>query len=216
MKTRRLASILLAGAAFFAVPDAALAQGAGKSANSFLVRARGILVMPQESADISPIGGDADVSNTFDPELDFTYFITDSIAVELIAATTRHSVKAKGTSLGNVDLGEVSLLPPTLTLQYHFWPKQAFSPYVGAGVNYTWFYNAETTSGSAVQSIHYDDGFGAALQIGFDYNLSGNWFFNVDVKQLFLNTDVKLNGGAITADVDLNPTIIGVGIGYKF
>ncbi len=33
------------------------------------------------------------------------------------------------------------LLPPTLTLQYHFTDFGAFKPYVGAGVNYTVFFS---------------------------------------------------------------------------
>ena len=181
-----------------------------------MVRARGIGVLPQTtSSDITVIGGSIDASNTLEPEADFSCFITDHIVLELIAATTRHSIKAKGTSIGDVDVGRVTLLPPTLTVQYHFWPSQAFSPYVGAGVNYTWFYDAKPAGGT-VTSVGFESNPGLALQIGLDYNVYGNWFLNFDVKQLFLNTKAKLNGGAIIADVDLNPTIIGFGVGYKF
>ena len=150
-----------------------------------------------------------------EPEVDFSYFFTDNIALELIAATTRHSIKARNTSLGTVDVGKVTLLPPTLTVQYHFWPRQAFSPYLGVGVNYTVFFD-EKAPGGTVTSVKYDNSIGVAFQAGFDYNISGNWFLNFDVKQLLLNTTAHLNGNAIQADVDLNPTIVGVGIGYKF
>jgi outer membrane protein len=54
------------------------------------------------------------------------------------------------------------------------------------------------------------------LQFGVDYMLNEHWLVNVDVKKLFLSTDVSLNGGAITADVDINPWIVGAGIGYRF
>jgi outer membrane protein len=106
-------------------------------------------------------------------------------------------------------------LPPTLTAQYHFMPKSAFSPYIGAGVNYTWFYDAKAP-GSTVKNISYKDNFGTVLQAGFDYNIEGRWYLNVDVKQIFLNTDATINGGAIKADVDLDPLLIGVGLGYRF
>jgi outer membrane protein len=206
--------VLLAGATFLA-PVAAYAEGAGKKAGDFMVRGRVIGVVPQESSDITAIGGDVDASDEVVPEVDFSYFLTDNIAVELIAATTRHRIKAKNTALGEVDVGKVRLLPPTLTVQYHFWPKQAFSPYLGAGINYTLFFD-EKVPGTTVTSVKYDNAVGVAFQAGFDYNITGNWYFNVDVKQLLLNTTAKINGGAVEADVDLNPTIIGVGFGYKF
>ena len=112
-------------------------------------------------------------------------------------------------------MGSVWLLPPTLTLQYHFLPTSRFSPYVGAGLNYTIFYNEKK---GALRSISYDDNIGYALQAGIDYAIAGAWSLNVDVKKLWLNTDVKANlgGTALKADVDINPWIFGVGLGYRF
>jgi outer membrane protein len=46
--------------------------------------------------------------------------------------------------------------------------------------------------------------------------LNEHWLVNVDLKKLFLNTDVNINNGAIKADVDINPWIVGVGMGYRF
>jgi outer membrane protein len=204
------AFLLLAG---FAATEAS-AQQAGKAAGDFMIRGRLIGVVPDEDSTITPIRGEADLSNEWVPEVDFSYFVTDNIAFELIAATTKHNVKANGTTLGNVDLGSVGLLPPTLTAQYHFMPKSAFSPYVGAGLTYAVFYNEDRPS-SVVNSIHYDNAWGYALQAGFDYNISGNWYFNADVKKIFLNTDVTINS-TIKADVDIDPWVVGVGIGYKF
>jgi len=201
---------LLAGA--IAAPSLA---DEGKSAGDIMVRGRAIAVVPHTGGDVSVIGGDPDATTEVVPELDFTYFITDNIALELIAATTRHDVKVKNSALGTVDLGKVSVLPPTLTLQYHFLPKSDFSPYVGIGINYTLFYNADAPGG-AVTSIDYDNSVGPAFQVGFDYRIAPNWYLNLDVKKLLINTDVKVNGGAIRGDADLDPWIIGLGVGYKF
>jgi outer membrane protein len=112
-------------------------------------------------------------------------------------------------------MGSVRLLPPTLTLQYHFTPTARFSPYVGAGLNYTFFYNEKK---GALRSISYDDNIGYALQAGIDYAIAGAWSFNIDVKKLWLSTDVTadLGGTKLKADVDLNPWIFGVGLGYRF
>lgn len=182
-----------------------------KAAGDIVIRARAIFVTPDEKASLSA-GGDTDVSNDTVPELDFSYFLTDNLALELIAGTTRH--KVSWTPAG-VNLGKVSLLPPTLTLQYHFMPKERFSPYVGAGLNYTFFYNADAPGG-AITSVSYKNNLGYALQAGVDYALSGPWSVNVDMKKIFLSTDVSVNGGAVTGKVDLDPWIFGVGLGYRF
>jgi outer membrane protein len=117
----------------------------GKNAGDWMVRFRGIGFAPDESGTANDgttaIGGSAAVNTTAIPELDFTYFFTKNIAAELILATTRHTIDVKDSTLGDVNVGRVSLLPPVLTLQYHFNPMGKFSPYVGAGINYTIFYN---------------------------------------------------------------------------
>lgn len=202
-------------AATVVATDAAAADKVGLGAGDFLVRARGIAVVPDVSSDVSTIGGKADIDNDYVPELDFSYFVTDNIAFELIAATTRHSVKDKNSAAGDVDIGKVSLLPPTLTAQWHFLPRQTINPYVGAGINYTMFYR-EKAAGGIVQNVKYDDTFGWALQAGVDIDVSGGWFINADVKKLFINTDVSINNGAVEADVDIDPWIFGLGVGYRF
>ncbi len=190
--------------------------------NPWQVRVRAVAVVPDESAKIETIGGDAAITNTLIPELDISYFFTDHISTELILGTTKHKATAVGTTLGDVELGKVWLLPPTLTLQYHMAPKAAFNPYVGAGINYTIFYS-ESTKGTVLDNIHYGNSFGFALQAGADIksNPDSDWFFNLDVKKVFLNTDVRVDattaaGAVVNAKVDINPWLIGVGVGKRF
>ena len=185
----------------------------------WLFRLRAITVQPDESADITPIGGDVDIDASVVPEFDITYFFTDHIAAELILGVTPHDVTAVDTSLGDVNLGDVTLLPPTLTLQYHFNPTGQLRPYIGAGVNYTLFFNEDLPSGSPLASIDYDSSFGLAAQAGFDYQLNERWFFNVDLKKVMINTDVTIDAGAlgiVEADVDIDPWIFGVGFGWRY
>lgn len=227
MRVRTLALVTAGAAALLAgLPAAAQTPApppslesqltfSGKQAGDFVVRGRIIGVLPDESASISAIGGDVKITDTWVPEVDFTYFITRNFALELIAATTRHSITATGTALGNVPVGRVSLLPPTLTVQYHPLPQSRISPYIGAGINYTFFYNSDA-AGGAVNSVKYDDGFGWALQAGIDFYVTDRISVNLDVKKLFLSTDAHINGGAITAKTDINPWIVGVGMGYRF
>lgn len=197
---------LLVGASTLSVAAAA------DDKSPWLVRLRLIDVAPEESSTVS-IGGEATASSRVMPELDISYFWTDNFATELILATTKHSMGATGTALGNLDLGHVWVLPPTFLLQYHFNPEGQFRPYIGAGINYTVFYSEDSGD---VDSIEYDDGFGYALQAGIDVGINDNWAINADVKKLFLNTDASINGGGVTADVDLDPWVFGLGLAYRF
>ncbi len=176
------------------------------------IRVRAIDVVPDESSTVS-IGGEVGADSAIMPELDITYFWSEHFATELILATTKHNMSVSGTSLGDLSLGDVWVLPPTLTFQYHVNPGGQVRPYLGAGVNYTIFYGDDPGD---VGSIKYEDGFGFALQAGIDFQVNDDWFFNVDAKRIWLNTDVEINGGGVTADVDLNPWVFGVGFGKRF
>ena len=198
------------------------------SAQNWQVRLRGVAVQPNEKSEVSAIGGDVNISNSFIPELDFTYFFNKNVAAELILGTTKHDVKTTGSNLtaiggpasAEVDLGSVWLLPPTLTLQYHFYPTKTLKPYLGAGLNYTIFYSVD--EGSVVKGLDYDNAVGFALQGGLDYMLNDKYFLNFDIKKLFLKTDVNVDatnlasGLKIPAEVNIDPLLIGFGVGMKF
>ena len=116
-------------------------------------RLRAIGVLPDDSSTVN-IGGDASVGDALVPEFDISYFFTDHVAAELILATAQHQLDYTG----NLNLGETMILPPTLTLQYHFTPEKAFSPYVGAGLNYSLFYGEK--SGAGFNGLDVDGGVG--------------------------------------------------------
>lgn len=179
------------------------------SDNPWQLRLRAINVDPDEESTTS-IGADVDAKSAIVPEFDITYFVTKNIAAELILATANHDMY---TNTG-LDLGDVWILPPTLTLQYHFMPEEKIRPYVGAGINYTFFYDANKST--SINRIEYDDTFGYALQAGADFMIDDHWGINLDVKKVYLPVDVSINGGSITADVDLDPWVFGTGITYKF
>ena len=192
---------------------AGLATTAQADDSPWQVRARVLGVFPDESASITPIGGGVDIDSSVVPEVDFTYFFSENWAAELILATTPHDVKHTPT---NLDLGTTWLLPPTLTLQYHFQPHDPqFRPYVGVGINYTIFFN-EGDDAAPGLDVKYDNNFGWALQAGADFPINDCWSVNVDVKKIFLNTDVTIAPLGVRADVDIDPLIVGVGVTYRF
>jgi outer membrane protein len=186
--------------------------------NRWQVRLRVVTIVPNEIAVIDVIGGDVDISTAFIPELDFTYFFTENWSAELILGTTKHDVKAVSTAAGDIELGSVWLLPPTLTMQYHF-ATEGFRPYLGAGLNYTIFFGAK--EGPTADNVSYDNSVGFAFQAGLDYDLNEKWFLNLDAKYITLSTDATVDattalGSTVGAAVDINPLVIGFGVGMRF
>lgn len=183
-----------------------LAGGAAQAAQGdWLGRARIININPDASS--SALNLDVDTRTTL--ELDFTRFLTNNLALELILATKKHEVTA-----GGVPVGTVKHLPPTLTLQYHFAPDSGFRPYVGAGINYTRFYDVNLGGGTLTVD---SSSWGGALQAGFDIPLNKTFFLNLDVKKIWIDTDVKVAATGVTAaNLKINPVIFGVGVGMKF
>ncbi len=122
--------------------------------------------------------------------------------------------------LGKV--GSTKHLPPTLSLQYHFLPDAKFQPYVGAGINYTIFFDDEAdgvleSAFDGDLSIE-DDSFGFAAQIGADWMLGERWFLNADLRYIAIDTEAKVKIGADTleANVNIDPWVYGLNVGFKF
>lgn len=184
----------------------------------WMIRGRALVVVPQEDASLR-IGGvtipgaDVSISTSVVPELDISYFFTKNIAAELILGVTPHRVKGAG-ALAGARIGSAWLLPPTLMLQYHFTDLGRIKPYVGAGVNYTVFFNEKAKGGFT--NFDLKDSFGLALQAGFDYMIDEHWGINFDVKKIFLEPKVKVNNGLVSGKVKIDPWLIGTGVTYKF
>ena len=150
------------------------------------------------------------------PEVDISYFFTQNISAELILTyPQKHDVTVDG-----VTIGSLKELPPTLLAQYHFIPGGSVDPYIGAGINYTRFSNVSLNTaalglGNNVVNAS-KSSFGPALQIGADIPITGNMSFNIDVKKIWMKTDVDIPAAAVHGTVDLNPWLFGVGLGWKF
>ena len=197
-KTMLFALMLLCSVVTFA-------QSGAKKDTKWKARLRLIEALPPSTS--YELGtSDVKIGGSFVPELDFTYFFTKNIAAELILGTTRHTVKLDAT-----ELGKVNLLPPTLNLQYHFVGKQV-TPYIGAGLNYTIFFNAKKTGAE----LKYANKVGFSTQIGMDVKLNDKWFLNFDVKKIFLKTDVTVDNLVKLSGVKVNPFVFGIGVGTRF
>jgi outer membrane protein len=217
----------------------------------WLVRAGLTMVAP--SADSTPIlaGGidlgqalpsigsslTVDVDNNTQLGLNIAYFITDNINVEVLAATPfKHDIQfAAG------KLAETSHLPPTVTVNYFFLDGSSkFQPYIGAGVNYTIFFDEEFDEGAVaaiegitqgdlgaaatVSNLDLDASFGLSAQVGFDYEIADDIFLNGSVRYIDIGTEASFDIAGVPSvattgsieSVDIDPWVYTLSVGYRF
>ena len=176
----------------------------------FFVRGGAAIVMPNESSDEYKgnelkIGDDTQLAATF------TYMATDNIGVELLLATPfTHDVKLDGDKVA-----EVSQLPPSLMAQYYFGQADSkVRPYVGAGVNYTFFFDEEGHGALSGTDVSVDDSMGWTVQAGVDAKFAENWFANASVWYMDIDTDVRT--AVKTFHTEIDPVSVMLGVGYTF
>ncbi|WP_277759484.1 OmpW family outer membrane protein [Pseudomonas sp. A34-9] len=208
-------------------------------AGDILIRAGAITVNPKADSssvkvDQGPLsgtnlGGKATMSSDTQLGLNFAYMLTDHVGLELLAATPfEHDVKIKGTALSaaNGKLGTLKHLPPTLSVVYYPLDSTSpFQPYVGGGINYTWIYDEHVgseASANGFSNFKAQNSWGLAWQVGADYMLTDNIMLNAQVRYIDIDTRATVENNAVApgtrarVNVDVDPFIYMVGLGYKF
>ncbi|TLP53268.1 MULTISPECIES: OmpW/AlkL family protein [Pseudomonas] len=203
-------------------------------AGDFILRAGAITTAPNEDSGEIKLDGAkaAGTKATLDSDtqlgLAFAYMLTDHIGLELLAATPfKHTVGVKGLGAGlDGKLADIKQLPPTLSLQYYpMAPTSKFQPYAGVGINYTMFFDEELSGARKAQgfsNMKLKDSVGIAGQLGMDYMLTDNLLVNAAVWYVDIDTKATIDGpsalgvGKTKVDVDVDPWVYMVGIGYKF
>ncbi len=223
------------------LPSAVMAHKQGE----WIARVGAATVDPDESSsliNVADLGGnvpDSGLGIGSDTQVGITvaYMITDNIALELLAATPfEHDVSIKGNGIAGAqpglpngtDIATVEHLPPTLSLQY--FPLDSSSkiqPYAGIGINYTLILDESLSSaikadvadgGLAASNLDIDDSIGLSLQLGVDYQLDDKWLINAAVWNMDIETEASFDSavGKVKADLDIDPWVYMVSVGYKF
>jgi outer membrane protein len=202
MKKHVLTALALAAASLISTQAFAQAKE-----GPWMVRARAVSLTSANGTDSGTAG--LTVSDIVLPEVDISYFFSPNLAVELILTVPQqHDVKS---SVIGGKIGTITQLPPTLLAQYHF-PMNGYKPYVGAGINYTKFTTSDILSGAVTPD---GSSWGAAFQVGVDVPLSGNMYFNFDVKKVLIKTNINAGGNSI-GTLKVDPLLVGVGLGWRF
>jgi len=201
-----------------ALAGPALAQ-APPELGTVIVRLRAAGVVPQDSAStVTRLGGQWHSSTAAGPDVDASVFLTPSIAVGLGASTFGLSFKLERSEFGTVPVGSARLVAPNVTLQYHPFAAGRVSPYAGAGPAAAVLVSP-APGGTLVDTLYFESKVGAALQAGVDVRLGGGFVLNADVKQLLVRTTAfspHAGRRPVEAQVKLNPTLFGLGVGYRF
>ena len=152
-----------------------------------------------------------DIGDSTRPSLTVEYFVRDNIGIELLAALPfRHSIKSNG-----AEIGTVKQLPPVLSLQYHFDATPQLKPFVGIGVNFTGFFDAEARGPLDGHDLDVENSWGLAAHLGADYWITERSALRADVRWIDINSDVKLDGTNI-GEVQVDPIVVGVAYVMKF
>lgn len=214
--------VLAVSSALFVLPMAASAYDKG----DILVKFGAASVSPESTSD--DIDGFIGASVGADDEVQLgvsgTYMVSDRLGLELLAATPfSHDLEGKGLIPG-ADVGSIKHLPPTLSAQYYFMgSKSKFKPYVGAGVNYTIFFDEEVGSSldSLYDDLELDDSVGLSAQVGFDYQFNKKWILNASAMYIDIDTTATLSSDDpstpdMTVDYDLDPMVYRLNVGFTF
>jgi len=169
--------------------------------NESILRLRAIQVEPDVGGDVQGL----DVDGATGGEVAFTGFMSEHWAIELGIGTTKHDLTINGANAGSV-----KLMPVNLMLQFHFLRDAIIRPYIGAGGNYTRFYEVNFAGGSADVDR---DRYGPVAQVGLDVPLGKSFLLNADVKKIWLKTDVS---GLANGNLQLDPWVYALGVGFRF
>jgi outer membrane protein len=207
------AAVVAVGMSLTSLPVSAYEAG------DFILRAGPAGVLPTgESETIGAIapGAKVEADDAWSLGLSGTYMFTNNIGVGVLAAWPfEHDINAKG-SISSLDkVGETKQLPPTVTLQYHLETGNRFHPYIGAGVNYTHFFDEETSGALNGLDLDLKDSWGLAGEAGLDYDLGDDWLISGQVWYIDIDTRANLEGVG-KFDVDIDPWVVMIGLGKKF
>ncbi|MGR2669508.1 outer membrane protein OmpW [Vibrio campbellii] len=191
------------------------------SEGDFILRVGAASVVPNDSSDkILDSQYELEVNSDTQLGLTFGYMFTDNISLEVLAATPfSHDIS---TDLVGKDIGSTKHLPPTVMVQYYFGDAQSkFRPYVGAGLNYTIFFDEcfnGTGKGAGLSDLKLDDSFGLAANVGVDYMINDKWFLNASAWYANIETEATYKAGGVKqkTDVEINPWVFMISGGYKF
>jgi|SRR5450755_1763987 outer membrane protein len=115
-------------------------------------------------------------------------------------------------------------IAPTALLEYNFFDENAkLRPFIGAGVNYTTFYDRDSTAAGNAASggptkLSLTSSIGPAATAGLSYKLGGRWGLNASYSISRVNTHLVADTAGLirTTSIKFGPQALIVSVGYSF
>jgi outer membrane protein len=115
-------------------------------------------------------------------------------------------------------------IAPTLLLEYVFLEESSkWRPYIGAGVNYTTFYDRNSTAAGDAASggptkISLTPSVGWAATAGINYHIANNWHAYASYSFSKVATDLTADTAGVirTSHISFAPQALVVSVGYSF
>ncbi len=115
-------------------------------------------------------------------------------------------------------------IAPTVLLEYMFFSETAkLRPYIGAGVNYTTFYDRNSTAqGNAASGgptkLSLTSSVGPAATVGLAYNIHNNWncYASYSISQVKTKLNADTAGVIRTTHISFGPQALVLSVGYSF
>jgi len=216
-----LAILFVVGAALLvALPADAVERG------NWMVRFQTLYVHPD--ANSGTVGGMADTGLDVDTDItwgfNLTYWVTPHFSLDLSFYDSKHDISGTGLLADTGDIADYRMFPPALSARWHFAPSKWITPYVGGGVNYTWFHDEEPKayllepSGPDV-TVSMDDTWGWHLQGGVDIYFHDHWCFNWEISYMDIDTETTYTEEGympVKTDLSIDPWVTGIGFGFRF
>lgn len=183
------------------------------------------------SGPFTPPGINFSVNHVDTPYFAYLRRITDHLQLELAAGVppTTHTIGKGPAFLGSVpfngqEVATAKWFSPTVLLDYSFFDEQArLRPYLGAGFNYTHFYQRNSTAaGNAANggptTTDLSDSFGPAGTAGLSYRFTKRITAIASFSIATVKSDYDSNTSGIDrrTTVDFHPTTWVVAVGYSF
>ncbi len=201
-----------------------LAQPATAQGDRWIGRVRALGVMPDASSDeIATTGTRIGVDNAFGGEASVTCLLGPTWGLELAAAVTPLKLSTTGGQFPGLDAGRVDLFSGMLSLQYHFATTGKLKPYLGIGMTFArpiGYTLSKDMEASGIANLTFASSMRVHTQVGADLRIGQGWRLNLDLRYAPVTTraDFRLaTGGSLdTIALNINPILVGVGIGRTF
>jgi outer membrane protein len=178
-----------------------------------------------------PPGANIDANNVNTLYLGYVRRLSSHFDAEL---TLGYPPLQKTTGKGPATLGSVPYngqviatarwLAPTVLVEYMFFEENSkWRPYIGAGVNYTTFYDRDSTAqGNAASGgptkLSLTSSVGPVGTAGLAYNIAHNWnlYASYSISQVRTKLNADTAGVIRTTHISFGPQALVVAVGYSF